>query len=142
MSDNHDAIITKAGNILKQNQGESTFCVISQLDLDGYPTSSSITLSNVEGIKTLFFCTGLESNKVKRIKKDKRTSVCVNSNDFNITLIGRTEIVTDPFIKNVMWYKGLSGHFSGPNDPNYCVLKFVTERYSLLIDWEEAIGHI
>ena len=29
---------------------------------------------------------------------------------------------------------------TGPEDPNYCVLGFKTERYNLLVDWKEARG--
>ena len=45
-------------------------------------------------------------------------------------------------IKKEMWYDGLKNHFSGWEDPNYCVLKFTTERYNLLVDWENAKGNI
>lgn len=43
-------------------------------------------------------------------------------------------------IKQEMWYEGLKNHFRGPDDPNYCVLRFHTERYNLLVDWKEAQG--
>ena len=39
-----------------------------------------------------------------------------------------------------MWYEGFTNHFSGPEDPNFCVLRFNTERYNLLIDWNEVKG--
>jgi hypothetical protein len=29
---------------------------------------------------------------------------------------------------------------SGPDDPNFCVLRFRTERYNLLVDWQQAQG--
>ena len=41
-----------------------------------------------------------------------------------------------------MWYEGLKNHFSGPDDPNYCVLRFKTERYNLMIDWKEVKGSL
>lgn len=45
-------------------------------------------------------------------------------------------------ILKTMWYEGLKNHFSGPDDPNYCVLRFHTERYNLLVDWKEAQGEL
>ena len=54
--------------------------------------------------------------------------------------MGTIEILTDPEVKKKMWYDGLSNHFTGPEDDNYCVLHFKTENYNLLIDWKEAIG--
>jgi general stress protein 26 len=39
-----------------------------------------------------------------------------------------------------MWYDGLKAIFTGPEDGDYCVLKFVTERYSLFVDCKEIKG--
>jgi general stress protein 26 len=41
------------------------------------------------------------------------------------------EVITAPNVKQDMWYDGLSGFFTGLDDPNYCVLKFTaqTGRY-------------
>ena len=110
------------------------------MDLDGYPTASTITASKANGIKWLTFCTGLGSTRTNRIDKCNRASVCFNAEDYNITLVGTMEIVTDLDIKKEMWYGGLTNHFSGPEDPNYCVLRFNTQRYNLLVDWKEARG--
>ena len=56
--------------------------------------------------------------------------------------LGTIEILTDAEIKKDMWYKGLENHFNGPEDPNYCVLRFKTNRYNLLIDWKEVSGNL
>ena len=133
-------IITKAGEIVENNTGVETYCVLSLLDLDGYPTTSTITASKSDGIDWINFCTGLGSSKTNRINMCNRASVCFNASDYNITLVGTIEILTDPNIKKEMWYDGLSNHFSGPEDPDYCVLQFRTERYNLLIDWKELKG--
>lgn len=49
---------------------------------------------------------------------------------------------TDPEICREMWYDGLANHFFGPDDPNFCVIRFTTQRYSLFIDWEVVKGEI
>jgi hypothetical protein len=36
----------------------------------------------------------------------------------------------------------LQDHFTGPEDENYCVLKFVTERYKLFVDNKIIEGKI
>jgi general stress protein 26 len=135
-------IITRAEEIVAQNTGEGTYCVLALIDLDGYPTSSTITTSKAEGINWLTFCTGRGSDKTNRIIRCNSASVCFNSNEYNITLIGTIDIITDPKVKKEMWYGGLVNHFSGPQDPNYCVLRFKTERYNLLVDWKEAKGRL
>jgi general stress protein 26 len=86
------------------------------------------------------FCTGLQSNKAKRVALSDRAGVCFCGLDHNVTLTGRMEILSDEAIKREMWYDGLQHHFSGPDDPEYCVLRFTTERYNLLVDWKEARG--
>ena len=136
---NHE-IIAKAGEIIEKNLGMGTYCVLAQIDLEGYPTASTITASKADGINWITFCTGLGGTRTTRIDKCNRASVCFNADDYNITLVGTMEILTDPDTKNEMWYEGLENHFSGPQDPNYCVLRFKTERYNLLVDWKEARG--
>jgi general stress protein 26 len=132
--------ITRAGEIVAQNTGETGYCVLALVDLDGYPTASTISAAKTDGINWLTFCTGLSGPKAERIKKCNRASVCFNSPEYNITLVGTIELSTDPDVKKDMWYGGLSHHFSGPEDPNYCVLRFKTERYNLFIDWKETRG--
>jgi general stress protein 26 len=134
----NEKIISRAGEIVEQNTGERTYCSLALIDLDSYPTVSTITASKADGINWVTFCTGLGSDKVHRIMKCNRASVCFNSNEYNITLIGTIDIITDPDVKKEMWYGGLVNHFSGPQDPNYCVLRFKTERYNLMVDWKEA----
>lgn len=133
-------IIARAGEIVGKNTGMGTHCVLAQLDLDGYPTASTITASKAGGIEWVAFCTGLGGTRTNRIERCSRASVCFNAEDYNITLVGTLEIVTDPQTKREMWYEGLANHFKGPDDPDYCVLRFKTERYNLLVDWREARG--
>ncbi|NLW48855.1 MAG: pyridoxamine 5'-phosphate oxidase family protein [Firmicutes bacterium] len=133
-------ILNKAGEIVEKNTGMGTYCVLALIDLDGYPTASTITASKADGINWITFCTGLGGTKTNRVNKNNRASVCFNADDYNITLIGTMEVITDPDVKKEMWYEGLANHFSGPEDPGYCVLRFTTERYNLLVDWKEVRG--
>ncbi len=140
-------IIERAGEIIQQNtahnspQDSEPYCVLALIDANGYPTASTITASKADGISWITFCTGLENNKVKRLSRCNRASVCFNTGGaYNITLVGTIEILTDKAIKNEMWYEGLKHHFLGADDPDYCVLRFRTERYNLLVEWKEAEG--
>lgn len=136
-------IIEKAGQIIEQNTALGTYCTLALIDNEGYPTASTITAAKSEGIERIFFGTGLASNKVKRIEKCNRAAICFNAGgDYNITLVGTIEVVIDPTFKREMWYSGLENHFSGADDPNYCVLRFKTERYNLMVDWKEVEGRI
>ncbi|MDR2932972.1 MAG: pyridoxamine 5'-phosphate oxidase family protein [Oscillospiraceae bacterium] len=139
-------VIKRAGEVILQNTahnaepGKEPYCALALIDAEGFPTVSTITAAKAQGIEGLAFCTGLGSNKAKRIAGSNRASVCFNSPDYNITLVGTIEVVTDPAVKKEMWYDGMSNHFSGPDHPDYCVLSFKTQRYNLMVDWKEAAG--
>ena len=129
-------IIDKAAEIISAKKLD---CVLALIDLDGYPTASTITVSKNDGINWLTFCTGFGGSKTERIEQCDRASVCFFSLNplYNITLVGKIEVITDLEVKKEMWYDGLKNQFNGPEDTNYCVLKFKTERYKLMIG-EEA----
>ncbi len=137
-------MIRKAGEIIANNTSNGTykndFCILALTDSDGRPTASAITPSKSSGIEWITFCTGLDGNKAARIEKCGKAGVCFASESCNITLAGEIEIITDPEVKREMWYSGLEQHFSGADDPNYCVLRFVTKRFNLFVDRTEAVG--
>ena len=138
----NEKLITRAEEIIaeKTRDKSTAHCTLAQIDLDGFPTAATITASRAKGIGQIFFCSGLPSNWAKRAQNDNRASICFNSAEYNITLVGILEIVTDPETKKDMWYDAMSNHFSGPEDSQYCVLRFTTQRYSLLVDWQEGRG--
>ena len=111
--------------------GMEGYCTLALIDEDGYPSASTLSISKADGIKWLAFLSGIKSNKAKRIGKCNRGSVCINSSSYNITLVGTLEILTDPNTKNEMWQEPLREIYSGPDDPEYCVLRFSTERYNI-----------
>jgi general stress protein 26 len=126
----------------KVGGGDEGHCVMALIDKEGYPTASTLSVSKADGIKGMTFCTGLDSNKAIRISDCNRASICFTSSKHNITLVGTVEVLTDPAIKKEMWYDDLGGVFTGFDDPNYCVLRFKTNRYSLFFtdDYENAVG--
>jgi len=138
-------IITKAAEIIRQNTvhcGDVGFgiCTLSLIDEDGFPTSAVLTPSKCEGLNWLTFSTMLDDNRAKRAAKCKRASVCFATAEYCINLVGEVEIITADDVKREMWYDGLGHHFTGPDDPNYCVLKFTTKRYKLFVDFQDVAG--
>jgi len=140
--------ITKAEEIIKSKTAEVNMGVgvtLSLLDYYGYPTTSTLSISQADGIRQITFAGQLSSNKAKRAKECSRASVCVFDDNYeggsyyNITLVGDIEVLTDPELKKATWYEGLEAHFpnGGVDDPDYCVLRFTTKRYSLWVDVEE-----
>ena len=62
-------IIARAGKIVEKNTGEKSYCVLALIDLDGYPTASTISVSKADGINWITFCTGLDGTKTNQINK-------------------------------------------------------------------------
>ncbi|MBO0410162.1 pyridoxamine 5'-phosphate oxidase family protein [Enterococcus hulanensis] len=140
-------IVLKAEEIIKENSvygGETGFgmCTLSLIDEDGYPTASIITPSKTDGLKWLTFGTMKTQNSVNRIIQCNRASICFSSESYCINLVGEIEIIDSEEVKKEMWYEGLGHHLSGPEDPNYCVLKFNTNRYKIFLDFKEVVGKI
>ena len=139
----NEEIITRAEEILANRaKKEQGCCVLALIDVDGYPTAATISPSKIDGIRCITFCTGIGSNWAKRIEKCNQASVCFNSEKegYNITLVGTIEVLTDLATKKEMWYDGMGYYFTGPDDPNFCVLQFMTQRYSLMLSEQDASG--
>ena len=142
-------IIKKASEIIKSRTAEENMGVgvsLTLIDKDGYPSTSTISIGKAKGIEELLFGVSLSSNKGKRAMVNSRASVGIfdddaeNGNYYNITLVGDVEIVTDPEVKQDVWYEGLAEHFEhGVNDPDYAVLRFKTKRYNLWLDFGDTV---
>jgi len=139
--------IEKAVEIIKSKTAAVNMGVgvtLSLLDHEGYPTTSTLSIANADGIRQLTFAAHLNTNKATRANANSRASVCIFDDDYeggayyNITLVGDIEVVTDAATKHETWYSGLEAHFpnGGIDDPDYCVLKFTTKRYNLWVDIE------
>lgn len=136
----NEKIIKRAEEIIAERiKGPQNFCALTFVGADGYPHTTTISVSKADGIRRLTFCTGTGA-KSALIDNCNKASVCFNSPEYHIALTGTIEQTTDLDVKKEMWYNGLENHFSGWDDPNYCVLKFTTERYSLFVDWQDVKG--
>jgi len=141
-------VIEKAAGIIsskagyKDEMGMDGYATLAVIDENGYPTASTYVIIKEDGIKWMTFGTGSNRDIVKRINKDNRGSICINSDKYNITLVGTFEILTDLELKKEMWIpnSAMNNHWSGYDDPQFCVLRFTTERYNLFIDYKEAKG--
>ena len=142
-------VIAKASEIIKsktaaENMGAGV--ALTLIDSEGYPTTSCISISKADGIGEILFGIALSSNKGKRAKKCTRAAVCLFDDDYesglyyNISLVGDVEIISDPVVKEEVWYEGLAEHFEqGVTDPDYAVLRFSTKRYNLWVDLGEEV---
>ena len=47
----HDKIIDRAAEIVAKKCGNAGYCTLTLIDIDGYPTAATISVSKAEGIK-------------------------------------------------------------------------------------------
>jgi general stress protein 26 len=142
-------IVEKAAKIISEKifyEGDELGItgVLALIDLDNFPKASAKTVSKNDGINWLTFCVNFRDKNIERIERCNYASVCFFSGEagYNITLIGKIEVITDPEVKREMWYGSCKDIWSGPEDENYCVLKFTTERYKIFIEDEEIEGKV
>lgn len=116
--------------------------VMSVIDEEGYPAASMITAAKAEGFKWIAFCTGLGWNKPNRINKNPKTSIYLfDEKSFTgISLVGKTEVITDLEVKKAVWFDDLGDSFTDPSDERLCVLKFKPEKYNIFIDGSTIRG--
>jgi len=128
-------IFEKANQIIKTCDA----AYFSVIDENGYPSVSTVSPISPESILEILVSTNIGGNKEKRLRKDKRASICFRAGNDNITLVGDAEIVTDQATKSRCWQEWFTNHYpGGETDPNYIIIKFTTKRVSLWVDFEIA----
>jgi len=141
-------IIARAGELINSKtdfigDGMEGYAVLSLINENGYPTSSTITISKADGINWLSFLSDINSNKANRIKNCNKACVCLASSEYNITLVGTIEIITDPAVKKEHWQETFTEHYGDFTSPEFCTFRFTTESYNIFFadDYEnEATG--
>lgn len=113
---------------------EGYFAII---DEEGYPKVAARSNIKPEGIWGGYFSSNVSGHLLQSIMKEPRTSVCFQKDGDNITLIGKSEIITDEETKKELWQDWFIDHYpEGVNDPEYGVVRFKTERVSLWVGGE------
>lgn len=144
-------LLNKAEEIINQStihaqktakHGYGIDWVMSVIDEENYPAASMITAAKADGFKWIAFCTGIGWNKPNRLQKNPRSCIYLfDEKSFSgISLVGKTEVITDGTIKKEMWYEELADVFDGPEDERWCVLLFKPERYNIFIDNQTIRG--
>ena len=77
---------------------------------------------------TIRFCTNVHSRKVANMRRNPEVHLTAGANTLDnmgqpyLQIAGRAEISVDPAVKRQFWHEELKAYFSGPEDPNYCVV--------------------
>jgi general stress protein 26 len=73
------------------------------------------------------FCTHKETRKVAQIRKNPQVhlslgAATLETADHWLQVEGTAEISTEKAERESFWFDGLKNYFSGPDDPNYCII--------------------
>jgi len=146
----NEKIIARAGEVINSKKdyigdGMGGYAVLSLIDENGCPTSSTMTIAKADGMNWLTFFTDTNGTKTKRIAKCDKACVCLASSEYHISLVGKIEIITDTAVKREHWQEVITNHYNvNYDDPDWCLLKFNTEQYNIFFadDDTEAKGSL
>ena len=99
---------------------------------DGKPWVRYVMATGSEDL-TLQFSSFLNSRKVAQIRKNPEVHLTCGVTDPEtvenyLQIQGRAVILTEEAIRKAYWKEELSRYFSGPDDPNYCVVQITPYR--------------
>ncbi|MCL1882019.1 MAG: pyridoxamine 5'-phosphate oxidase family protein [Oscillospiraceae bacterium] len=143
-------IVKRAGELINSKtgyigNGMGGYAVVTLIDENGYPSSSTMSISKADGVKWLTFLTDSNGVKAKRISNCNKACVCLASSEYHISLTGTAEIITDNAVKKENWQQPIVDYFkANHDDPNWAVLRFTAETYNVFFadDDTEEKGNV
>lgn len=113
----------------------SQMVVLTSVNAAGYPRPVPMSKIKSEGISAVWMATGADSLKTKDFLANPKAGLCVFENGNSVAFTGDVEIVTDEAAKQALWQDWFINHFpGGPTDPNYVLVKFVSNHATFWID--------
>lgn len=97
---------------------------LASVDENGYPRVCILSCLKPSDIGTIIVSTGTNGTKVSHFQKNPKASVCFHDDRDSVTLVGEVEFITDLSIKKDVFLDWMYDHFTGVDDPNYCVIAF------------------
>jgi general stress protein 26 len=107
--------------------------ILTCIGTDGYPLAKAVVPGKYrESIKEIYFCTNTSSRFAAEINKNPKACVYFYSRKIiwkGCMLKGKMEIVSDPALKEKYWQNKFKSAYPEKSyaDPDFCVLKFVSE---------------
>lgn len=106
--------------------------LIGSISSDGYPDiKAMLPPREVRSLKEIFFSTNTSSMRVKQFLENPKASLYFYSEELyeGLLLEGKMNILTDIKSKTRIWREGDTLYYKkGIEDPDYCVLHFVSEN--------------
>ena len=127
-----DELKAKIFALLKDKQ----LMPVATLTEDGKPWVRYVVGVGGEDL-SVRFVTSLQTRKIAHIRRDPEVHMTFGASSIESTgtygqIIGTAEITTDKEERDRLWSDTLRAYFSGPDDPNYCVVIVKPQRIELM----------
>jgi general stress protein 26 len=117
--------------------GECADITLASVNENGYPRICAMGRAKFEGVRKIWFATGLTGTKVRHFNENPKASVCFWKGCDSVTLTGKAAVRTDRQIREELWIDASIKYFPGGiDDPNYCIVEFTAEEGTFWIDGE------
>lgn len=109
---------------------------LASITTDGRPWVRYVTPQVVDDDLVIWGNTFAHSRKVAQIAANPEVHLTVGVKDMAsassyLQVEARAELLTDPQVKTAVWADYMKAVYSGPDDPNYVVLKIIPYRIEL-----------
>ncbi|MDH4231725.1 MAG: pyridoxamine 5'-phosphate oxidase family protein [Nitrospirota bacterium] len=73
------------------------------------------------------FCSSIDTRKIRQVRENPNVHLSLGAKDLEtaehwLQVEGRAEVSTDRKEKKSFWFDDLENYFSGPDDPDYCIV--------------------
>lgn len=114
------------------------YVTLSTIDDEGFPRPVAVDVISHDGIKMIWMTTFRNSNKARHIAKNPKAGISFVHEADSVTLTGIAEVITDKTILHELWKDFFINYYpSGPDDENYCLIRFTTRKAVCWIDGDK-----
>ena len=114
------------------------YVTLSTIDDEGFPRPVAVDVVSHDGVETIWMTTFRNSNKAKHLVTNPKSGISFVHEADSVTLTGIAEVITDKTILHEFWKDFFINYYpAGPDDENYCLLRFTTWKAVCWIDGEK-----
>ncbi len=111
------------------------YVMLATVSEDGFPRPVAIDVIHHTGINEIWMTTSYSSEKVRHLLLDNKAGLSFVHEADSVSLTGICDVIKDREVLHRFWQEPFRRYFpSGPDDENYCLLRFRTEKAKLWID--------
>ncbi len=131
--------IEKARKIVSERRNS----IFITVDEAGRPVDRVMWTAEVDDELNVYYATGINSAKVKRIESNPNALVLWISESGYLSLSGVAEVVTDRAVLDRLWRDSFARYFpGGKNDANYAVIRVTPREWTCSDNCDSAVEFV